>query len=183
MKRSSLLALTVVVAIILVVAVILLHVYQTRCVHKTRRLVLKGSFFVSDAGRSHGGFEYNAEWNATLTIEDESATGTLELVLNIGLGDALKKHEYDVTDFTMEPSSHVSPNTISMKIESQEVRLPWTDKDVVWNGAYDRHYIASWGGDASPDEIRGAISPTIFPGLASHYYVELRFGQQIITIE
>jgi len=36
--------------------------------------VLVGSMFVSDAGRSHGGFEYNAEWNATLSIRGASGT-------------------------------------------------------------------------------------------------------------
>ena len=88
-------------------------------------IVLHGSFFVSDAGRSHGGFEYNGEWNATLTIR--GSTGTLKLVLNVGLGDALKKHEYTITEFNKEP------NKITMKIEEQPLVLIWVGNDVVWN--------------------------------------------------
>jgi len=34
--------------------------------------------------------------------------------------------------------------------------------------------LASWGGDAPQNELSGSISPTIFPGLNSAWYVELR---------
>src|SRR3989304_8960655 len=63
MKRSLLLILTAIAAIVFVTAVFLFQVFLST------PLVLRGSFFVSDAGRSHGGFEYNAEWNATLTVK------------------------------------------------------------------------------------------------------------------
>ena len=92
MKRSLLLILTAIAAIVFVTAVFLFQVFLFT------PLVLRGSFFVSDAGRSHGGFEYNAEWNATLTVK--GTTGTLDLVLNVGLGDALEKHEYGITEVT-----------------------------------------------------------------------------------
>ncbi len=129
-------------------------------------VVMHGSLFVSDAGRSHGGFEYNAEWNATLTVEGTS--GVLRLVLKVGLSDALQKHEYRLTDFTRNAT------TISMRIDSQYLVLVWQDFDPVWNHTYDRYYVASWGSDAPPEEIRGTILPILFPGLVEHYYVELR---------
>ncbi|MCX8188237.1 MAG: hypothetical protein N3F64_00830 [Nitrososphaeria archaeon] len=129
----------------------------------------RGTFFVSDAGQSHGGFEYNAEWNATLSIMDKK--GVLTLELNIGLGDALKKHKYDITDFSIDSKK------ISMKIDNSEVVLEFVEKDKIWNGQYDNHYIASWGSEAPPEEVIGKISPTIFPGLAPHYYVELRLKE------
>lgn len=122
--------------------------------------------FVSDAGRSHGGFEYTAGWNATLTVR--GSTGTLKLVFDVGLGDALQKHEYGVSDFGKDQDS------ITMKLDGNTVTLIWVEEDGVWDHAYDKHYIASWGGDAPSEEIRGIISPTTFPGLASHYYIELR---------
>ncbi|MGQ9781513.1 MAG: hypothetical protein ACUVQ8_04585 [Nitrososphaeria archaeon] len=131
--------------------------------------VLKGSLFVSDAGRSHGGFEYNAEWNATLSIEGEK--GTLHLVLNIGLGDALEKHEYQVTDFEIDAKK------ASMKIDGTEVMLVLIEKDLIWDGRFDNYYVASWGGDTSQEEIVGRISPDIFLGLGPHYYVELRLKE------
>lgn len=160
MNRSLFLALAVTAIAVLVVGMLILQNYRASTV------VLRGSLFVSDAGRSHGGFEYNAEWNATLTVDGTS--GTLKLALNIGLGDALTKHEYSITEFEMEP------NKISMRIDGQPLTLVWVENDTVWSHTYDGYYIASWGGDAPPEEMRGNISPQIFPGLADHYYVELR---------
>jgi len=130
---------------------------------------LRGSFFVSDAGRSHGGFEYNAEWDATLSLV--GGDGVLTLELNVGLGDALKRHKYNVTDYSIDSKK------ISMKIDGKEVVLELVEKDKVWNGQFDNYYIASWGSDAPPEEIIGKISPTIFPGLELHYYVELRLKE------
>jgi len=43
----------------------------------------------------------------------------------------------------------------------------------------DGYYIASWGGDAPNEEIRGAISPEVF-GLPDHYYVELRLDATVL---
>ena len=160
MNRSLFLALAVTAIAVLVVGVLILQNYRASTV------VLRGSLFVSDAGRSHGGFEYNAEWNATLTVDDTS--GILKLALNIGLGDALTKHEYSIAEFKMEP------NRISMRIDGQPLTLVWVENDTIWSHTYDGYYIASWGGDAPPEEMRGTISPKIFPGLVDHYYVELR---------
>lgn len=122
--------------------------------------------FVSDAGRAHGGFEFNAQYRAELNIERDS--GVLRLTLEIGLGDTLDKHEYLVSNFKLRSEK------ISMKIDGFDVVLEWVESDLIWDHEYDNYYIASWGSDAPADEMRGAISPEIFPGLVSHYYVELR---------
>lgn len=122
--------------------------------------------FVSDAGMSHGGFEYTATWNATLELS--GSTGTLRLVLNVGLGDALTEHQFAITDFARNSAD------VSMKIDGRPVTLVWIENDPVWNGTFDRYYVASWGSDAPQNELRGSISPTIFPGLNSAWYIELR---------
>lgn len=128
--------------------------------------VLRGTFFVSDAGESHGGFEYTAEWDATLEVR--GTTGALKLVPRVGLGDALEKHRYRVTGFKK------TPERISMRLDGSPVELVWIEEDLIWNHTYDEHYIASWGGYAPTEEIRGTISPSIFPGLAEFWYLELR---------
>ncbi|MFP3951014.1 MAG: hypothetical protein ACLFVP_02565 [Candidatus Bathyarchaeia archaeon] len=87
--------------------------------------------------------------------------------LVIGLGDALEKHVYRFTDFQM------SEDEISMRVEGQPVVLTWVEEDDIWNGEFNDYYIASWGGYAPPEEIRGMISADIFKGFAQHYYVEL----------
>lgn len=122
--------------------------------------------FASDAGKSHGGFEYNAEWNATLVVRDN--TGTLKLELDIGLGDALKKHEYSVTEFIQDRDK------VSMKVDGRPIVLVWVTSDEIWNHTYDAYYIASWGSDSPPEELRGEISSITFPGLGDSYYLELR---------
>jgi hypothetical protein len=127
---------------------------------------MTGSMFVSDAGRSHGGFEYTATWNVTLALS--GSTGTMNLLLNVGLGDALTKHQFAVTGFTRNSTD------VSMKVDGMPVALPLEESDTIWNGTFDRYYVASWGGDAPQGEVRGTISPTIFPGLADFWYVELR---------
>ncbi|MGQ9680238.1 MAG: hypothetical protein ACUVV4_05680 [Candidatus Bathyarchaeia archaeon] len=152
--------------ILSIAALIIIGVAYAITVCLQPELLLSGSLFVSDAGRSHGGFEYNAEWNATLNIRGSS--GVLELVHNIGLGDALTKHRYDVTEFKMDDEK------ITMKIERETVTLILVENDEVWDHAFDDFYIASWGGDAPLEEIRGVIKPLMFQGLSEHYYVELR---------
>ncbi len=164
-RKTAFLALVSTVSIVLIVAFLFSNVSTTS---PTR--FLYGSLFVSDAGQSHGGFEYNAEWTATLSLHGEE--GVLKLDLNIGLGDALQKHEYKVSDV------QIVAEQISMKVEGVPLILVWVENDKVWNGQYDSYYIASWGGYAPPEEMRGTISPKIFEGLAEHYYVELRLREK-----
>jgi hypothetical protein len=160
MKRRLLFSSVSAATILLVIVLFLFHAVRPTAI------VMQGSLFVSDSGRSHGGFEYNAEWNATVTVQE--STGVLRLALHIGLGDALQKHEYSVTDFVKDS------NKVSMKIDGQPIMLVWQENDQVWAHEYDRYYVASWGSDSPHEEIRGAISPLIFPGLAEHCYIELR---------
>lgn len=127
---------------------------------------MTGSMFVSDAGRSHGGFEYTASWNATLDLS--GATGTLNLLLKVGLGDALSVHQFAIAGFTRNSTN------VSMRIDGRPVTLVWIENDPVWNGTFDRYYVGSWGSDAPQNELRGAISPSVFPGLNSAWYIELR---------
>jgi hypothetical protein len=127
---------------------------------------MTGTMFVSDAGKSHGGFEYTASWNASLNATGGS--GTLNLLLSAGLGDVLTKHQFAVTDFAKNSTN------ISMKIDGQSLTLVWIDNDPIWNGTYNHYYVASWGGYAPQNETRGSISTMDFPGLTSFWYVELR---------
>jgi len=157
----------VVIAAVLTVAVAAAAFYiESRPGGAPSQTTMTRSMFVSDAGKSHGGFEYTATWNAAL--QASGSTGTLTFVLKVGLGDALSKHQFVVTDFSKNST------IVSMKVDGQPVTLIWTDSDRIWNGTYDHYYVASWGGYAPQNEIRGSISPTIFPGLTSFWYVELR---------
>ncbi len=151
--------------IIGLLAIVLLGSVLPAC-RSAEQTTYAGSLFASDAGQSHGGFEYTATWTATLKVSGGS--GTLAIALETGLGDAITKHEYAVTDFSS------SADSLSMKLGGQTLVLPFQSKDNVWGGQFDGYYIASWGGDAPPGEVRGTISPTYFPGLGPLYYVELR---------
>lgn len=154
-------------ALFLVAAAILVTAGLLYCLNPDSGSVsMNGSFLASDAGQSHGGFEYVAVWNASLVIYGGS--GRLTLWPSSGLGDALTRHEYFVSSF------YSNQTHTALSIDGIPVVLVWTANDTVWNHRYDNYYIASWGGSAPPDEIRGAISPAIFPGLVGHYYVELR---------
>jgi hypothetical protein len=130
-------------------------------------LQTEGTFFVSDAGESHGGFEFTAEYNAEFDVTN--GMGSLTLTQIIGLGDPLEKHVYSITDLQIDKN-----NKITMNIDDNPVELIFVESDEIWNHQFDNHYIASWGGFAPENEIKGVISPTIFPGLPDFWYVELR---------
>ncbi len=127
---------------------------------------MTGSLFVSDAGQSHGGFEYTASYN--VSVQAKSGQGVMTAGLNVGLGDTLTKHEFAVTDLL------VNEDRVSMRVDGQLVELLWTPVDSVWSHEFDRYYIASWGSSAPSEEIRGSVSPSVFPGVPASYYVELR---------
>lgn len=129
---------------------------------------IKGSLFVSDAGQSHGGFEYTASYNVTLNVK--GGAGIMTVVLDAGLGDLLARHVYVVRAFQM------TADGVSMQIDGSQLTLPFVSSDTVWNHTYDNSYIASWGSTSPPAEIRGTISPAVFSGMPSTYYVELRIA-------
>ncbi|HSF49300.1 MAG TPA: hypothetical protein VLA74_00950 [Nitrososphaeraceae archaeon] len=127
----------------------------------------EGTFFVSDAGESHGGFEFTAEYKTEFDVTN--GIGTLTLTQITGLGDPLEKHVYSITDLRIEKNEK-----ITMNIDDNYVELIFVESDEIWNHQFDNHYIASWGGFAPENEIKGVISPTIFQGLPDFWYVELR---------
>ena len=64
-----------------------------------------------------------------------------------------------------------------MTIQENQFMIHYKQKeqnDEIWNHQFDNNYIASWGGFAPENEIKGVISPIIFPGLPDFWYVELR---------
>ena len=130
-------------------------------------LQTEGTFFVSDAGESHGGFQFTAEYKTEYDVTN--GKGTLTITQIIGLGDPLEKHVYSITDLKINELDR-----ITMNIDDNPVELVFVESDEIWNHQFDNHYIASWGGFAPENEIKGVISPTIFPGLPDFWYVELR---------
>ncbi|MGZ5511002.1 MAG: hypothetical protein ACXWFC_11090, partial [Nitrososphaeraceae archaeon] len=95
--------------------------------------------------------------------------GNLIITQIIGLGDPLEKHVYSITDLNIKKN-----NKITMNIDNYPVELIFVKSDKIWNHQFDNTYIASWGGFAPENEIKGVISPIIFPGLPDFWYVELR---------
>lgn len=131
---------------------------------------LSGRMFISDAGASHGGFEYTASYNVSLVAY--GLTGVMMIELDSGLGDAIQKHQYEVTNLS------ISTYKVSMELNRVSVELVWVTNDTIWEHYFDNTYVASWGGFAPSCDLNGRISPDILPGLAHHYYVELRLWEQ-----
>jgi hypothetical protein len=130
-------------------------------------LQTEGTFFISDAGESHGGFEFTAEYITEFDVTN--GRGNLIITQITGLGDPLEKHVYSITDLKIKKN-----NKITMNIDNYPVELIFVKSDEIWNHQFDNNYIASWGGFAPENEIKGVISPIIFPGLPDFWYVELR---------
>jgi len=122
-------------------------------------MIYYGSLYANDCGEPRGGFEWAGEYNITLKVYSDGK-GLLELIFNIGLGDPLEKHEYEISNFYIEYGKR-----IIMKIEGKLVILNFIVNDTVWN-TFHNQYIAY--------SNKGNIDPTIFKGFKSHYYVELR---------
>ena len=131
-------------------------------------LVMTGSLFISDAGQSHGGFEYTASYNVTARVTN--GVGSMSVDLAVGLGDALTKHQYSISDF------QITNGMVTMTLDGHQIELPWASNDTVWGHEFDGHYIASWGPSSPVQELRGVIAPEIFPGVPGSYYVELRLA-------
>ncbi len=139
--------------------------YPGKSIHDS--LQTEGTFFISDAGESHGGFEFTAEYKTEFDVTN--GRGNLIITQIIGLGDPLEKHVYSITDLNIKKN-----NKITMNIDNYPVELIFVKNDEIWNHQFDNNYIASWGGFAPENEIKGVISPIIFPGLPDFWYVELR---------
>lgn len=146
--------------LILAISIILLS-----CSEKIEEAKLEGSFYTNDSGSAKGGFEWAGEYKAS--IEIVNGFGTLYLQQISGLGDPLTEHRLKVEDFEMDDSK------IEMKINGFKAILLWTEKDRIWNGEYNFHYIGN-NSEIISERI-GSLNPASFPGLLEHYYVELRF--------
>ena len=126
-----------------------------------------GSFYVNEAGSPKGDSNYTATYAANLTIE--SGVGALLLVYVSGDGDQLAKHMFNVSGFCA-----AEEDAIKLTLEGNDITLDWIAEDLVWEGNYSNHFIASWGPDVDSEEDRGSILAHYFQGLAEDYYVELR---------
>lgn len=140
---------------------------------------ISGSMFVSDAGTSHGGFEMNVEYTLELspTSGDIIYTGSrvvLEIKHRMGLGDPVYPHSLE-----MKISYDTSEDAVILEKAKTRLRFVYVEQDDIWGHRYDDHYIASWGGYAPAEEIRGFVTPVFFE-LPDHYYVEMRF-ELVIT--
>ena len=163
-KRDILLFVVPAIILILLVGVVVIpHVIAPK-----EPQVYSGSLFVSDAGQSHGGFEYTASWDAVMKISGKA--GVLDLTLNVGLGDVLTKHHFNITQFALDPST----KQLSFVIDGIPISMVNLAHDQIWNGTYDGYYVASWGGYAPAEEKIGSIAPSAFPGVADFWYIELR---------
>lgn len=146
--------------LILAISIILLS-----CSEKIEETKLEGSFYTNDSGSAKGGFEWAGEYKAS--IEIVNGFGTLYLQQISGLGDPLTEHRLKIEDFEMDDSK------IEMKINGFKAIILWTEKDRIWNGEYNFHYIGN-NSEIISERI-GSLNPASFPGLLEHYYVELRF--------
>jgi len=149
-----------------------------------------GSMFISDAGSSHGGFEMTVEYS----VDISPAMGTviytgnrvvLRFEREIGLGDPIYQHELgmktDGGSSTVTIDYDPSADEVTLQMAKTLLRFEYVERDDVWDRRYDGHYIASWGGYAPPEEMRGSITPVFF-GLPEHYYVEMRLELVITPI-
>ncbi len=126
-----------------------------------------GSFYVNEAGSPKGDSNYTATYIANLTTMN--GVGVLLLVYDSGDGDQLAKLMFNVSGCCA-----VEEDAIKLTLEGNDITLDWIAEDLVWEGNYSNHFIASWGPEADPEEDRGSILALHFPGLAEDYYVELR---------
>lgn len=140
-----------------------------------------GSMFISDAGESHGGFEFAAGYSVSL-VPSHGATifsgdeVSMELALDTGIGDPLSTREFNVR-ITYDPVL----DEIQLTMAKTTFQLVHVVEDTIWNHEFDGSYIASWGGYAPDEEIRGHIGSSSF-GLPHHYYIELRLDVVVVPI-
>ena len=142
---------------------------------------IAGSMFISDAGESHGGFELTTSYSVSIVPSHSvfifsGDEVSMELALDTDLGDPLSAHEFNLR-ITYEPMS----DEIRLTLAKTTFRLVHVLDDTVWNHEFDDYYIASWGGYAPAEEIRGEIGPLPFD-LPDYYYIELRLDVVIVPV-
>jgi len=129
----------------------------------TPSLTVNGSLYFNDSGEHHGGFEMAMQWNITLILKENFGQLVVTPEPGYSCNDVLLKWSYSIGGF------HMSEQNITLTIDGHPVVLEFVENDTIWN-RYDDHYISS-----TPD-----LSPTIFPGFISHYYVELRLAPMLL---
>ncbi len=121
------------------------------------KVKLSGTMYANDCGEPKGGFEWAAEYNVTVKGD------TMKIQLFMGLGDYLEKHVYKVAVKEIVEKEYIvlSIQNGSDPTKWVTITLNFYEQDPIW-GTYNEYYIAHY------------VDPTIFPGFASHFYVELR---------
>ena len=123
-------------------------------------VMLTGSLYFNDSGEHHGGWEATCQWNVSLTVKAGFGILVVTPEPDFMNGEVLLKWSYSITGF------QITAEQIVMAIDGHPVVLAFVENETIWN-TYHNHYIS-----AKPD-----LSPTIFPGLMIHYYIELRLAQ------
>jgi len=123
-------------------------------------VILTGSLNFNDSGQHHGGWEATMNWNVSLTVKAGFGVLVVTPEPDFMNGEVLLKWSYYISGF------QITEEQIVMAIDGHPVVLEFVENDTIWD-MYHNHYIC-----AKPD-----LEPTIFPGLMSHYYVELRLAQ------
>ncbi len=150
------------IRVLILCFVLLIPIFS--CGEKVNELSLAGSFYANDCGVSHGGFVWAGEYS--VSVEILNGEGVLHLKKIGGLGDPISQHDLKIEDFKMDNQK------IEMNINKSKAILVWTEKDKIWDGNFNYYYIGNNSSDLS--ERLGSLSPSSFPGLLEHYYVELR---------
>jgi len=135
--------------------------------------IVDGWMFISDAGQSHGGFEYTGQYEVDIAPAHEEfifdgSVVDMRLTLELGLGDPIEPH-----NLTMVIDYYPKTDQVLLDFDGSQIVLDMVEIDDVWNHEYDGWYAASWGSEAPPNEVHGEISPEMF-GLPAHYYVDMR---------
>ncbi|MFX1424707.1 MAG: hypothetical protein ACFFB2_20490 [Promethearchaeota archaeon] len=169
--KNRLFAVTTGVSLImLVILVPLLIQLILQTTPQSEFIVFEGSMFSSDAGISHGGFEWTASYTARWSISKKFFNGILNLTLDKGLGshfnNGVNSVEIPITDFFFNGSA------ISFINQDFQVILDFVEYDTIWGGTYNNQYIAIQSLNSS--EICGSIDPLMVPGFIEWFYIELR---------
>ncbi|MFW6120524.1 MAG: hypothetical protein ACOC80_06440 [Petrotogales bacterium] len=154
--------------IIVGIVILLICVGLSGCVENDVSGKSMGVLYINDCGEPRGGFEYAASYYANLTLTN--GTGILTFEVENGLGDHLEKHEYSVV------LQEYTKQEMKLWIDGRLTTLEWVENDTVWN-MWHNHYIASYGINMPRNKRIGKIRPRTFPGLYSHYYVEIRLPE------
>lgn len=159
--RSLSVLLSVVVVSVLLVASGLLYLLLTR---PQLEGGTSGTLLINDAGESHGGFEYAADYIALLQGWTDGRK-EISFELEVGLGDALGVHALRVSEFDWDDE------TMTLRTDAGTIRLIMTLDDEQWGERFDGLFLAVHA-SSNEDENIGSIEPEML-GLPSHYYVLL----------